>query len=314
MNTSVVIPVFNRKNALPLCLDSVLRQLADEQEVIVVDDGSTDGTTDILKRYSNDSRVKVIFLDKNHGPAYARNRGIEHSRGAYIALIDSDCIAQPGWIENIVGPLREYPAVMIAAGKTLDAPATTYWERVNKGGDFIQRKSGFAKRAVSCNMALRRDFWARHPFNEDIPVAAAEERELCLICFKEGHKIFYNSLAEVLHSRRSTLRATWRQMFYYGYFNTHVRLRQGNFPYINYGTSLFLASIAFAAKGALFHQSIALKQSFAFGVGYFLLVAYVGVRLYGKRIDELVISYPGLFLRCLADSLGNIAYFLRWRV
>ncbi|MEO3707156.1 glycosyltransferase family 2 protein [Trichormus azollae] len=84
---SVVIPVFNRANLIQITIDSILNQNIENYEIIIVDDGSTDHTIEILKEYG--SKIK-IFTQRNQGPGKARNIGIEHSQGEYIAFLDSD--------------------------------------------------------------------------------------------------------------------------------------------------------------------------------------------------------------------------------
>ena len=87
---SIIIPVYNCEKYLEECLDSVLRQTLKEYEIICVDDGSTDCTIDILKKYAEqDFRIKVLH-QKNQGAGVARNLGLKHAEGEYIAFLDSD--------------------------------------------------------------------------------------------------------------------------------------------------------------------------------------------------------------------------------
>lgn len=85
---SVVMPTFNRAATLPRAIDSVLRQTHPDVELIVVDDGSTDGTVALLQRYAG--RLIAICLDVNGGGNAARNRGIERASGQIICFLDSD--------------------------------------------------------------------------------------------------------------------------------------------------------------------------------------------------------------------------------
>jgi glycosyltransferase involved in cell wall biosynthesis len=89
---SVVIPVYNRENLLPLTLRSLLQQSLPAGEIIVVDDGSTDSTVDVAESFG--APVRVI-RQENAGPAAARNRGFNESRGDFIHFFDSDDIALP---------------------------------------------------------------------------------------------------------------------------------------------------------------------------------------------------------------------------
>ncbi len=87
---SVVIPAYNYGHFLPQTLDSVLDQTLKELECIVVDDGSTDGTKDVVATYmSNDPRVSYVYMT-NSGYIVARNRGIELARGKYLQFLDAD--------------------------------------------------------------------------------------------------------------------------------------------------------------------------------------------------------------------------------
>jgi len=90
---SVVIPTHNRLETLPHALDSVLAQSLAANEIIVVDDGSTDGTTQFVQ--AQYPQVKV-FRQSNHGVSHARNRGIEFARSDWIAFLDSDDSWYPG--------------------------------------------------------------------------------------------------------------------------------------------------------------------------------------------------------------------------
>ena len=92
---SIIIPVYNPGEYFTRCLDSVVNQSLKEIEIICINDGSTDGSMDVLMSYSeNDNRFKV-FHQKNSGAGAARNKGIDVAQGEYIVFLDSD-----DWIEN----------------------------------------------------------------------------------------------------------------------------------------------------------------------------------------------------------------------
>ncbi|MBN2466714.1 MAG: glycosyltransferase [Deltaproteobacteria bacterium] len=96
---SVCIPTFNRKEYLRETLESVVSQSYQDFEIVVVDDGSTDGTEEMLR----DLEIPIRYAwQHNAGDAAARNRLIEHARGDYIAFIDSDDLLLPGALEQMV--------------------------------------------------------------------------------------------------------------------------------------------------------------------------------------------------------------------
>ena len=91
---SICIPCFNVEKLIGRCLDSILNQDFYDCEILCVDDGSTDGTVDILRAYEKiDTRVRVLVNEKNSKLVYTRKRAIMEARGRYIFQIDSDdCI------------------------------------------------------------------------------------------------------------------------------------------------------------------------------------------------------------------------------
>lgn len=90
VDISVIIPVYNAAELLDRCLDSVFGQVGDYNiEVILVDDGSTDNSVELIKRRPEQNRIK-LYQQENSGPSVARNKGIQEARGKYLAFLDAD--------------------------------------------------------------------------------------------------------------------------------------------------------------------------------------------------------------------------------
>jgi glycosyltransferase involved in cell wall biosynthesis len=104
---SVIIPTYNRLPMLKEAVQSVLTQDYEDFELIVVDDGSTDGTSEEMKRYGG--RVKVIEQTENRGVSAARNRGILQAKGKYIAFLDSDDLWAKGKLKIQAAFLDDNP-------------------------------------------------------------------------------------------------------------------------------------------------------------------------------------------------------------
>lgn len=113
---SIIIPVYNAEKYLNECLSSVCDQTYKNIEILVVNDGSTDSTREILEQYAERERRIRIFHNENHGVSYSRNYAIERSTGTYVAPVDADDIIAPDYIEILVQLIEKYHAEMAATG------------------------------------------------------------------------------------------------------------------------------------------------------------------------------------------------------
>ena len=101
IKVSVIMPVYNARDFIANAIDSVLSQTLKEIELICVDDGSTDGSLDILREYqANDDRIRIV-TETNAGPAIARNNGIRRARGEYLAFLDADDFFENTLLEEL---------------------------------------------------------------------------------------------------------------------------------------------------------------------------------------------------------------------
>lgn len=99
---SIIIPVFNSKDTIERCIDSIIYHNKSEYEIILVDDGSTDGSGELCEKIAKrDSKVK-IFHQKNKGASVARNLGLSYAQGDLITFIDSDDYVQPNYFPEFI--------------------------------------------------------------------------------------------------------------------------------------------------------------------------------------------------------------------
>lgn len=127
---SVVLPVFNCEEFVAAAVESALVQTGVEFEVVVVDDGSTDGTAEVLARYADDTRLRVVRLPQNLGLTPALNRGVQEARGELIARLDADDLALPGRLAAQAEVFAADPAVVFTA---------CAYDRVLPSGDLVRR-------------------------------------------------------------------------------------------------------------------------------------------------------------------------------
>ncbi|HZX20311.1 MAG TPA: glycosyltransferase family A protein [archaeon] len=103
MNASIVVATYNNRKTLEKTLDSLLKQkFSGKYEVIVVNDGSFDGTKEFLDIYAKGKKNLKVFHQENRGVCRARNRGIENSQYEIVVNMDHDCIAEKEWLEKLV--------------------------------------------------------------------------------------------------------------------------------------------------------------------------------------------------------------------
>lgn len=164
---SVIIPSYNRAGVIKDCLESVLGQTWRNIEVIVVDDGSSDGTEELI-RGIGDQRLRYYGYTPNRGACYARNYGAERSQGEYIAFQDSDDLWQPDKLERQLRFMRETGADLVFCGMDRVSPrGVRYYYPVHpyRGRDpvtelLMENKIG------TQTMFMRRGVWEETRFDE----------------------------------------------------------------------------------------------------------------------------------------------------
>lgn len=123
---SIVIPAYNIAPYLPRCLDSVLSQTYKNLEIIVVDDGSTDNTAEVMREYANrDSRIVPIYKE-NTGVSDTRNKGLDIATGDYIGFVDGDDYIEDNMYEVLLNNAVKYNADISHCGYKLKFPDNDY--------------------------------------------------------------------------------------------------------------------------------------------------------------------------------------------
>lgn len=147
---SIIVPVYNADRFLPQTIESLLNQTYKNIELILVDDGSTDDSLAVCKRYENDSRVLVIHQE-NRGRSCARNTGIAHASGRFIGFMDDDDVAHPRMFELLHSALKRTKCdismcQMLYGGGGFDAETCPSILQLN-GREFYKRFFGRSEHA-----------------------------------------------------------------------------------------------------------------------------------------------------------------------
>lgn len=184
---SVVIPSFNRAYCLSRAIESVLEQSFSNFELIVVDDGSTDETEELVSSYLVDSRVRY-FKTENQGVSRARNFGVEQARGEYLAFLDSDDQWLPNKLQLQMSFLEAHPECRVVHGEEIwirrEVRVNPMKKHKKSGGDIFKKATRFCCMSPS-TIVIKKDFFQqRGGFDENFPVC--EDYDLWLrLCFDQ---------------------------------------------------------------------------------------------------------------------------------
>lgn len=118
---SVIIVVWNSKKYLATCLNKLELQTFQDFEVILIDNGSSDGALDGLKKFYPSLRLKTERLDTNHGFAAANNIGARLARGQWLALLNADAFPEPDWLANLIQAVEDHPEFTCFSSRQIQA-------------------------------------------------------------------------------------------------------------------------------------------------------------------------------------------------
>lgn len=206
-DASVIIPVYQAKQYIKQCLDSVINQTYDSYEIIVIDDGSTDGSGKICDEYAaHDSRIHV-FHQKNQGVTAARRNGLQHAIGKYIFWVDADDYVEKDWLEIVFSHIgKHYSDILLWNSVTFAGPdesVVNVSEYQNSGKSQMleewKKNSAIGKYSVLWTFCASKELWSKIQFPENITYAG-EDGYLSLNLFLNATSI--SVISQVLYHHR----------------------------------------------------------------------------------------------------------------
>ncbi|MBU2560059.1 glycosyltransferase [archaeon] len=221
MKVSVIVPTYNNEATVRSCLDSLKGQeVKGEYEVLVVDDGSTDGTAGVVGDYD------VKLLKQEHkGPAAARNLGAKNAGGDILLFTDADCTPERDWIEKMCAPFTDEAVVGVqGVYKTRQKSPTARFVQYE-----IEERYGIMSKAQridfigSYSAAYRKGvFLAESGFDEKFPIASGEDTDLSYRLASKGHKMVFAQDAIVYHEHPSRITQYLKMKFYRAYWRVDL--------------------------------------------------------------------------------------------
>jgi len=211
---SIVVPSYNRSALLKTSIQSVLNQVHQGWELLVVDDGSTDDTREQVASF-NDNRIRHIW-QPNAGAAAARNNGARQATGDYIVFLDSDDTAEPSWLEEFAKVIKETSADIITCGiNRFDSAGMKIESRLHTDGHELQRHYGIF---LAGSYAVRREkFLAAGGFDQQLPSGHHTELSIRLIPLVDDGTLTIvhipKTLVNIHEHEGPKIRKNWRSIF-----------------------------------------------------------------------------------------------------
>lgn len=287
---SVIVPAHNSVKTMKRCAESLLAQDYPSFEVIVVDDGSTDGTPAVLEMFKDRPGFKTMRTQQG-GPSRARNEALKLAAGEYVAFTDSDCIAEPQWLSRLAGKLEgdssdfnKYSVMGVGGDQKSPEDESAFGKSVNSFlkklgfvADYVKDIKGQAvvetDHNPTCNVLYKREVFDKvGVFDEKL--WPGEDVDLDRRIKAAGYRLLYTPEAVVYHYRPADMNKYARMMYRYGKVQAVLVKRYGFFrkvQFVPFGLVLFALLYAAASfKGLLAVTGLAALQLAAFYAHFML--------------------------------------------
>jgi glycosyltransferase involved in cell wall biosynthesis len=310
---SIVVPTFNGAGRIGYCLDALLRQSSNRSiEILVVNDGSTDNTAEVVSRYSG---VRLIN-QANAGPAAGRNRGVLEARGAIILFTDDDCVPTPGWLDAMLAPFQD-PEVVGVKGvyRTHQTRIAARFVQVEYEDRYrLMERLSSIDFVDTYSAAFRRDrFLEMSGYDTSFPLACAEDIELSYRMSARGWKMKFAPEAIVYHTHPDTLSKYLRKKYKFAFWrvlavrkNPKKALKDSHTPQLM-KVQLLLAPVLLLALGFDMVIRPGAPASLLVMLGFVVSTLPFTIQAIAKDRVVGLLSPVLLAARACAQALGVIA-------
>lgn len=310
MLVSIIVPVYNCSQYLVACIGSLLSQTYKQIEVIIIDDGSNDGTEILCDQIrKDDHRIKVIHKD-NGGISSARNEGLKNVNGDYICFVDSDDIVAPNFVEKLLETANSTSSSIVSCGVwALEGEKTScYRARWERSGitqyvpDIYIEK--MVRGDVSCtvwNKLYRADICKEHSFKEG---------------FISEEILFNFQIAQDLKLKNLTVTEIPDKMYYY-------RVNENGLTHKKYtklleDQALIFGEITELSKGESYYETaFHMYASYLSSLMYHLASSkerYSRIREFKRAFKDIGISYYGRTTSLKNTTLCFLLMYCPWTI
>ena len=315
---SIVVPVYNRPQEVDELLESLMRQTMKNFEVIIVEDGSSSRSDEVVAKYSDRLSIQY-FYKPNTGPGPSRNFGFQHARGAYFVVFDSDCIIPENYFKEVEealaihhwdawgGPDRaheDFTTVQRAMGYTMSSVLTTGGIRGGK-----KHLGWFQPR--SFNMGLsRKVFESTGGFRFD---RYAEDIEFSIRMRNSSFRVGLIPEAFVYHKRRTDFSQFYQQVYNFGKgralvgqaFPQEVKLTHW-FP------TIFVLGVCFLLVSGFLYVPLFFLG--CIGLLMYLLAIFFHSLKVNESVEVAILSVPSAWLQLWGYGVGFLKEWFRLKL
>lgn len=227
LTTSVVVPVYNAGESLIRLLDALAMQSRIPDEIVMVDDGSTDCSGDIARQWHHrhPEILLQVIQQANQGPAAARNRGTHQATGDLVVFIDSDCIPLSDWLEKMAAPFADPEVVGVQGAYRCNQPewiAQFSQLEIEERYTRMLRSPSIDFIGTYAAAYRRQIFFEKGGFDTRFPMASGEDAEFSFRLADHGLRMVFAPEAFVYHSHPDTLKRYLRQKYWRAYWRNLI--------------------------------------------------------------------------------------------
>ena len=324
MRYSIIVPVYNRPDAVDELLESLTRQTCTDFEVVIVEDGSATPCQEVCRRYED--RLDLHYFAKpNSGPGQSRNYGAERAKGEYLLILDSDVVVPPGYIEAVNDELQRHPAAAFGGPDSAHPSFTPTQKAISYAMTSFFTTGGIrgGKKKLdkfyprSFNMGIRRDVYlqlggfSKMRFGEDI--------DFSYRIVEAGHQPRLYPSAWVWHKRRTDFRKFFRQVYNSGIARINLEKRHpGTLKLVHLLPMVFtvgvIGLVLISAVGrALMHYDAPNWRTWYWvcalpwlPILLYSLIIFIDSTLKNKSLKVGLLSVPATFVQLMGYGFGFI--------